>query len=139
MAQIAKRFEPSTVLRAFHTIQPSSSVSPISVPSTLECTWITTSSAVAEMGDRGHRGHGPKRGAAVPLSLGAGTPSNTMWPEPRSTSVPRTRLQPSSHLATIGMGQKLGGSGCALFLKVAGFTSNIMSRRPGLPPYQVAS
>ena len=49
------------------------------------------SSAVAEMGDRdrGHNRHGPKRGgAAVPLSRSAGTPSNTMWPVPMSTSVP---------------------------------------------------
>ena len=36
------------------------------------------SSAVAEMGDRGHNRHGPKReGAAVPLSPVAGNPSNT--------------------------------------------------------------
>jgi len=49
------------------------------------------SSAVAEMGDRGHNRHGPKRGgAAVHLSrrAGSGTLSNTMWPGPRSTSVP---------------------------------------------------
>jgi len=47
------------------------------------------SAAVAEMGDRGHNRHGPKRGgAAVPLSQGAGTQSNTMWPGPTSTSVP---------------------------------------------------
>ena len=41
------------------------------------------------MGD-GHNRHGPKRwGAAEPLSRGgAGSPSNTMWPEPRSISVP---------------------------------------------------
>jgi len=46
------------------------------------------SSAVAEMGDRGHNRHGPKRGGAVvPLLWRAETPSNTMWPEPRSTSV----------------------------------------------------
>jgi len=39
------------------------------------------SSAVAEMGDRGHNRHGPKRvGGAVPLSRSAGNPSNTMWP-----------------------------------------------------------
>jgi len=43
---------------------------------------INKSSAVAEMGDRGHNRHGPKRwGAVVPSS-------NTMWPGPRSTSVP---------------------------------------------------
>ena len=41
------------------------------------------------MGDRGHNRHGPKRGGgAVPLSRSAGNPSNTMWPAPRSTSVP---------------------------------------------------
>jgi len=34
-------------------------------------------SAVAEMGDRGHNTHGPIRGAAVPLSRRAVTPSNT--------------------------------------------------------------
>ena len=41
-------------------------------------------SAVAEMGDRGHKRHGPKRGGAVvPLSQGeAGFPSNIMWPGP---------------------------------------------------------
>ena len=47
------------------------------------------SSAVAEMGDRGHNRHGPKRGgAAVPLPAIAGNPSNTKWPGPTSTSVP---------------------------------------------------
>jgi len=47
------------------------------------------SSAVAEMGDRGHNRHGPKREeGAVPLSRSAGNPSNTMWPAPMSTSLP---------------------------------------------------
>jgi len=42
------------------------------------------SSLVAEMGDRGHNRHAPKRGAAVvALSRGgARFPSNTMWPGP---------------------------------------------------------
>jgi len=44
--------------------------------------------AVAEMGGHGHNRHGRKEGAAVPLSRTAGTTSNTMWPVPRSTSVP---------------------------------------------------
>jgi len=56
------------------------------------CYWYNyycKTSAVAEMGDRGHNRHGPKRGgAAVALSRRAATPSNTMWPGPRSTSVP---------------------------------------------------
>ena len=45
------------------------------------------SSAVAEMGDRGHNRHGPKGGGAVPLSCSVENPSNTMWPAPMSTSV----------------------------------------------------
>jgi len=38
------------------------------------------SSAVAEMGDRGHNRHGPKRGGGcdAPFAGGAGSPSNTM-------------------------------------------------------------
>ena len=59
------------------------------------------SSAVAEMGDRGHNRHGPKRGGAVPLSRSAGNPSNTMWPAPRSTSaryqVASSSIQPFGH------------------------------------------
>jgi len=69
------------------------------------------SSAVVEMGDRRHNRYGPKRGgAAVPLYPRAGTPSNIMWPGSGSTSVVRTkwRLHPSSRLATIDMGRKLG-------------------------------
>jgi len=46
------------------------------------------SSAVAEMGGRGHNRHGPKRGSCCAPFAGAGTPSSTMWPGPRSTSVP---------------------------------------------------
>jgi len=50
---------------------------------------IYKSSAVAEMGDRGHNRHGPKRGGgAVPLSRSAENPANTMWHAPMSTSVP---------------------------------------------------
>ena len=46
------------------------------------------SSVVAEMGDHGHNRHGPKKGGAVPLRGRAPSLSNTMWPGPRSTSVP---------------------------------------------------
>ena len=46
------------------------------------------SPAVAKMGDHGHNRHGPKRGGLLcPIRGGAGSPSNTMWPGPRSTSV----------------------------------------------------
>ena len=71
----------------------------------------TTSSAVAEMGDRGHNRHGPKKGAAVPLSRGggAGSPSNTMivaWAEVHFRT--KWHLDPSSRLATTDTGRKLG-------------------------------
>ena len=79
---------------------------------------LNKSSAVAEMGDGGHNRHGPKRGGCCAPFAGAGTPSSTMWPGPRSTSVPsgvfNSFIQP--YLVTIDMGQKLSGGGCALFL-----------------------
>jgi len=62
--------------------------------------YINKTSAVAEMGDRGHNRHGLKRGggAAVTLSRTAGTPSNTMSPGPRSTSVlASSSIQPFGH------------------------------------------
>jgi len=52
------------------------------------CKLYYKSSAVAEMGDRCHNKHGPKRGGAVPLTWSARKASTTMWPAPRSTSVP---------------------------------------------------
>jgi len=72
------------------------------------------SSAVAEMGDRGHNRHGPKGGGVLcpfraelgPRLIQRGLAEvyfRTKW-----------RLHPSSRLATINMGQKLGGGGCAL-------------------------
>jgi len=58
------------------------------------------SSAVAEMGDRGHNRHEPKReGAAVPISRGggAGYPSNNVaWAEVYFRT--NWRLHPSSRL-----------------------------------------
>ena len=61
---------------------------------------FNNSSAVAEMGDRGHNRHWPKRwGAAVPDSRRAGTPSDTMWPGPRSIpyQVASSSIQPFGH------------------------------------------
>ena len=66
---------------------------------------------------------GRKEGAAVPHLQRAGTPSNTMWPGPRST---------------IDMGQKLDGSAwCAFFPGVAESPSNTKS--PGLRPTSIPS
>jgi len=67
----------------------------ISVCLSAPLTYLNKSSAVAEMGDRLATIYvGRKVGAAVPLSVGsppvggAVSPSNTMWPGPRPTSVP---------------------------------------------------
>ena len=77
---------------------------------------VYKSSAVAEMGDRGHSRHGPKigGGGAVPLSRELG-PLLVQCGLSRVYFRAKRRLHPSSHLATIDMGQKLGGSGCAIF------------------------
>ena len=52
--------------------------------------YLWKSSAVAEMGDRGHNRHGLKRvgDCGAPFAGGAGSLSNTVWPGPRFTSVP---------------------------------------------------
>jgi len=92
---------------------------------------IHMSSAVAEMGDRSHNRHGPKEGRLLcPFRGGAGFPSNTMWPGPRSTSVRSgVFIHPCSRLVTIDMSQKLGG-GCAFFSGTAGSPSNTKSPGP---------
>jgi len=60
---------------------------------------------------------GRKEGAAVPLSRRAQTPSNTMWPGTRFTSVPSgIFIHPA--LWKFGHnrhGPKIGWGGCALF------------------------
>jgi len=95
-------------------------------------TFYDKSSAVAEMGDREHNRHGPKRGrAAVHLSRGgAGTPSNIMWPGLRSTSVPSGVFIHNRHETKTG--------GCAPF---RGSCNPYLTQHclgPGLPSYQVA-
>ena len=88
-------------------------------------------SAVAEMGDR-------KEGeAAVSFSgVGAGSPSNRMWPALRSTLVPSDIL---IHPAV--WPQKCGGVLCSCF-RGAGSPSNTDTQcglTQGLPPYQLLS
>jgi len=48
--------------------------------------------------------HGPKGGADVPLFGETGSPSNTMWPEPRPTSVPSIILIHPAIFAATGIG-----------------------------------
>jgi len=63
------------------------------------------------MGDRGHNRHGPKRwGAAVRARFAQRL--DVAWAEVYFRT--KWRLHPPSRLATINMGQKLGGGGCAL-------------------------
>ena len=49
---------------------------------------LDKSSTVAEMGYRGHNRHGRKEGGCCAPFADSWDPSNTMWPRPRSTSVP---------------------------------------------------
>ena len=100
--------------------------------------YIYKSSAVAEMGDHGHNRHAPKRGGGCCASFagrGAGSPSNIMWPGPRSVYFcTKWHLDPSSRLATIDMGLKLGG-GCAFL----GELGPHLTLSPGLRPTSVPS
>jgi len=72
------------------------------------------------MCDRAKAKWAEKWGSAVPLSmceLGPGLTQCYMSPGPRPTSVP-SGIYPDAfnRLATIDMGRKLGGGGCAPFL-----------------------
>jgi len=58
-------------------------------PTTLLLAVQQVLSSIVEMGDRLATRHGPNRGWLLcPLGGYAGSPSNTMWPGPRSTSIP---------------------------------------------------
>ena len=99
------------------------------------------SSAVAEMGDRGHGRHGPKGGrAAVPLLRVAGTQFNTMWCLRRDLlryKVASSSIKPfahNRHEPKIGLAWV-----CLFFWRELGphrIQSHLVR---GLPPYQVAS
>jgi len=96
------------------------------------------SSAVIDMGNHGHNRHGPKRGGCcAPFVGAAGSPSNTMWPGPRYTSVPSgiLSIQPFGHNGH--WGSKLG----AVPLLGAELRPHLTQGRlrQGLPLYQVAS
>jgi len=70
----------------------------------VQCCIANDCSAVAEMGDRGHNRHGPKRGGCcAQLGRAAGSPSNTMSPRLRPNPVP------SSTVCHNTDGPKIGG------------------------------
>ena len=96
------------------------------------------SSAVAEMGDRGHNRYGPKSGRLCPF-LGELGSRLIQCDEGRGVYFrTKCRLHTSSRLATIDMSQKLGaGSGCALLLGITGSSSNTKS--PGPRPTSIPS
>jgi len=85
------------------------------------------SSAVAQMGDRGHNRHRPKTGGCCAPFAGSWDPvsHNVAWAKLYFRT--KWSLHPSSRLATIDMGQKLGGYAP---LEGAGTQSNTTS--PGL-------
>jgi len=102
---------------------------------------INKSSAEAEMGDHGHNRHGLKRGrgcCAVHLSRRAGTPSSTMWPGPRCTSVPSgVFIHPA--VWPQWTWTKIGWGGCALFSEGSLVPIEHSCLGRGLPLYQVPS
>jgi len=97
------------------------------------------SSAVAEMGDRGHNRHAPKRGGLLyPFRGGELGPHLTQCGLGRRLlpyQVASSSIQPFGHNRH---GPKIGW-GCALFSK-GKLGPHLISRLSrGLPPYQVAS
>ena len=97
------------------------------------------------MGDRGLNRHGPKTGGLLcpfrrELGLRLVQCGGVAWAEVYfRTKWYGNRPHPSSRLATIDMGQKLGGVGVPFFLGELGphRTQSCLGR--GLPPYQAAS
>jgi len=91
-------------------------------------TLCNKSSAVAEIGDRGHNRHRPKSGGCcAPFRGGAGSPSNTMWPGPKYQLRTKWHLDPPA-VWPQQTWAKIGG---------AGTPSNTVW--PGLRPTSVPS
>jgi len=86
------------------------------------------------MGDRGHKRHGPKRGGCcAPFAEGELSPRQIQRCQGRGLGLPPYQvaswsIQPFGGLATIDMGQKLGGA--VPFLRGTGSLSNIKSLGP---------
>ena len=80
------------------------------------------SSAVSEMGDRGHNRHGHLSQSWDTRLVQCGLGRGLLLYQAASSSI-----QPFGHSRH---GPKIGWGGCALIPGVAGFTSNTMSRTP---------
>ena len=78
----------------------------------------------------GHRGHNTQGRLLCPFRGGAGSPSNTMWPGLRSTSVP------SGVFIHSAMGQTLGGRAVPFFW---GELGHHRTQSPGPRPTSVPS
>jgi len=82
--------------------------------------------------------HGPKLRGCVPfVGRGIGSPSSTMWPGPRSTSIASSLA--SSYIQLFG--HKAHNRGLCLLFRMGELSPNLTQCRlgRGLPPYQVAS
>ena len=88
-------YQPSNIiskrnyLNSIYTSLPSSSPH-LATACASDSVCLLTLRACIIMTDRSHNRHGPKKtgGCCAAFAGGAGPPSNTMWPGPRSTSVP---------------------------------------------------
>jgi len=96
------------------------------------------SSAVTEMGDRGHNRHRLKRGERLCPLRGELGPRLKQCGLDRGLLPYEWRLHPSSRLATTDMGQTLGGVGVPFFWGELGPHRTQSRLGRGLPPYQVA-
>jgi len=81
-----------------------------------------------------HMGRKVGGGCCAPFQRGAGSPSNTMWPRPRPTSV-LSGIDPSSPLSTIHGPKKWRGC-CAPF---CGELGPHLTVSPGLRPISLPS
>ena len=98
--------------------------------STVNC---NKSSAVAEMGDRGHNRHGPKRGGGC-CELGPGLTQCGLGRGLLTYQVASSSIQPFGHNRH---GTKIGQGLCSFFWGGAGSPSNTKS--PGLRPTSIPS
>jgi len=94
------------------------------------CLSFKTDSSIRDSGPFGHIRMGRKLRGTAPIWEGAGSPSNTMWPGPVYLRT-KWHLNPSSRLATMDTGRKLGaGELCPFWGGKLGPHLTQYSRRP---------